>query len=114
MDNTTIRQDIEHALKAISAAPIADADHVCCGNFGRIDFLLEAGKRLGRRELIAEAQHRASEIIRIEAKHGAYQVRAHVPGLPANPSFFQGTSGIGYLQLRLAFPDWLPCVLLWE
>jgi len=27
---------------------------------------------------------------------------------------FQGTAGLGYALLRLAHPDLLPCVLLWE
>jgi lantibiotic modifying enzyme len=31
-----------------------------------------------------------------------------------NPSFFQGTAGIGYELLRMARPDLLPSVLLWE
>jgi lantibiotic modifying enzyme len=30
------------------------------------------------------------------------------------PGFFQGMAGIGYALLRLAHPDLLPSVLLWE
>jgi lantibiotic modifying enzyme len=46
-------------------------------------------------------------------KMGGY----HFPNLPVfafSPSFFQGTAGIGYQLLRLAHPDALPSVLLWE
>jgi lantibiotic modifying enzyme len=31
-----------------------------------------------------------------------------------NPGFFQGKAGIGYELLRMARPDLLPSVLLWE
>jgi lantibiotic modifying enzyme len=31
-----------------------------------------------------------------------------------SPSFFQGTAGIGYELLRLAYSEVLPSVLLWE
>lgn len=31
-----------------------------------------------------------------------------------SPGFFQGAAGIGYELLRLAHPDHLPSVLLWE
>jgi lantibiotic modifying enzyme len=31
-----------------------------------------------------------------------------------NPGFFQGASGIGYQLLRLACPEHIPSVLLWE
>jgi lantibiotic modifying enzyme len=28
--------------------------------------------------------------------------------------FFQGTAGLGYSLLRMARPEQLPCVLLWQ
>jgi lantibiotic modifying enzyme len=31
-----------------------------------------------------------------------------------NPGLFQGMAGIGYQLLRLACPDELPSLLLWE
>ena len=34
--------------------------------------------------------------------------------LAYNPGFFQGASAIGYELLRLAYPDQLLSVLLWE
>ena len=64
--------------------------------------------------VIAEARDRASFVVRCAAKDGNFNLRAHAPGLPANPSFFQGTAGIGYMLLRLAEPERLPCALLWE
>ena len=95
--------------------PLQEADHLCCGNFGRIDFLLEAGTRLDRWHLIGDARHLASEIVAGRAtKCGKFQLYAEAPGLPANPSFFQGTAGIGYTLLRLAELGRLPCVLLWQ
>ena len=101
-----MRIDLENALNTTRAHPLQSVDHLCCGNMGRADILLEAGRQLARPELIAAARGITLE--------GAYQL---LPGLPKEalfPGFFQGSAGIGYTLLRQAFPDQLPCVLAWR
>jgi hypothetical protein len=43
--------EIEAALATTRDARPLSLDHLCCGNMGRINFLLTAGLRLGRPEL---------------------------------------------------------------
>ena len=113
-DTPTVRHDISTALETTLAAPDRELDHICCGNLGRVDFLLEAGKRLARPDLLDEARRRAGQIVRRAERMGTYRLHAHVQGMTDSPSLFQGTAGIGYELLRLAEPDRVPCVLLWE
>ena len=39
---------------------------------------------------------------------------ANLPRSASNPGLFQGYAGIGYELLRLAAPESIPSVLLWE
>ncbi|MBD0346559.1 MAG: hypothetical protein ICV63_17380, partial [Coleofasciculus sp. Co-bin14] len=87
-------------------------DHLCCGNFGRIEVLLVAAKTLGREELFKTACLQASSVVALAEQIGAYKLFDNLPTSVFSPSFFQGTAGIGYELLRLASPEILPSVLL--
>jgi lantibiotic modifying enzyme len=116
LDTPAIRQDIEAAL-ALTAQTLTDAhkhaDHVCCGNLGRIEVLLAAGVNLARPELVAAAQRAAAQVVAYARRRGYHFSNALPHGLLA-PGLFQGAAGIGYELLRLAFPQRLPVILLWE
>jgi lantibiotic modifying enzyme len=107
LDNKEIHQDIEMALKTTQDFGISAIDHLCCGNFGRIEFLLEASCQLKRPELLDEALLKASLLVKQFEKTDSF---ADV----YDPSFFRGIAGIGYELLRLAEPNSLPSVLLWN
>jgi len=117
MDTPQVRKDIEVALATTQRA-LADqqhhADHVCCGNMGRIEMLLTAGIRLARPELAAAARREASRVVARAAQSEGYRLSAALPRGVHSPGFFQGAAGVGYELLRLAYPDRLPSVLLWE
>ncbi len=53
----------------------------------------------------------AAQVVARAKQRGTF---GYSPLLGYNPGFFQGASGIGYELLRLAYPDQLPSVLLWE
>lgn len=107
LDTSELRQEIETALTTTQQFGLSELDHLCCGNFGRIDFLLVAARQLFRPTLLDEAQKKASLVVsRTEKTHSFRGVY--------DPSFFRGIAGIGYELLRLAQPDLLPSVLLWE
>ncbi len=114
LDSPSIRKDIAIAIQTTLASPPSEVDHLCCGNLGRIDFLLEASLRVERPDLLDEARRRAAEIVRRAVHAGRFCLHAQAPGVTDSPSFFQGTAGIGYALMRLAEPKGLPCVLLWE
>jgi len=106
-------RDLDTAANWLAVEPASPSDHLCCGEFGRIEMLLEAGVRTGRLEWIAAAHHRAGNAF---ARAGGAEFWCTIGSLENNfvPGLFDGLSGIGYQMLRLAEPDSLPSVLLWE
>jgi lantibiotic modifying enzyme len=112
MDLPGIRDDIHSALITTRNAGLLDRDHLCCGNSGLAETLLTAGIKLQDRELTQDA-------LRIMSKLTA---RANLRGSASiasghgffNPSLFQGAAGVGYQLLRVARPDIIPSVLLFE
>lgn len=111
LDTPEIRQDIEAAITTTLNYGLSDIDHLCCGNMGRVEFLFTAGRKLNRPELVDAAMKLASQVVTRAEQKGHY---GYGSILDFHPSFFQGASGIGYELLRLAYPDQLPSVLLWE
>lgn len=107
LDTSEIQQEIETALTTTQQFGLSEVDHLCCGNFGRIDFLLVAACQLLRPRLLDEARKKAALVISRAEKPDSFR------GV-YDPSFFRGIAGIGYELLRLAEPNLLPSVLLWE
>ena len=108
-----ILQDVEVALQTTQKYGLQGVDHLCCGNFGRIEVLLLAAQKLSSPQLLETAQKQAACVVAQADKMGAYQLFGNLPNL-FSPGFFQGTAGIGYELLRLAYPEVLPAVLLWD
>lgn len=114
LDTDHIRKDIEAALRTTRAFGVQGVDHLCCGNLGRADLLLVAASRLSRPELSVAASKRAWQVLKNAGHTGAFVLHPQLPMGVYSPGFFQGTAGIGYALLRMAQPDVLPSVLLWE
>ncbi len=110
----TVRDEIEVALATTRRHTRQEADHLCCGNFGRIEFLLVAGTVTDRPDLVAEARQCAAARVRDSERNGGYDLMRRLPRWVGNPGFFQGSSGIGYELLRIAQPADLPILLLRE
>lgn len=85
-------------------------DHVCCGNFGRIEFLLAAAESL-RDQAVADAAARLAARVKLRAG-GSGSYRFIAGENQQNPGFFFGIAGIGYEFLRLAMPGAYGSVLL--
>ncbi|KST69184.1 type 2 lanthipeptide synthetase LanM family protein [Mastigocoleus testarum] len=114
LDSEVIRQDIEAALQTTGKIALHNIDHLCCGNLGYSEVFLIAGSQLQREELIELAQKQAAYVVERSEKTGYFQIfPGDFRGI-YNPGFFQGTAGIGYQFLRLAYPELLPSVLLWQ
>jgi lantibiotic modifying enzyme len=104
LETPAIEHDIEVAINSAREHFNCPKDDLCCGTFGLIELLLVAANAKSRPELIDEAKRRAASAVeRLSPEDQMY-----------HPGFFQGISGIGYGLLRLAEPQALPCVLLWE
>jgi len=114
------RSELEAAVSIVrnarwSAAP----DTVCCGNMGRLDFLLAVSVQFpGSRDFPSFAdlpgvvRERAEAIIAGYRHRGSFRFASHAE--IESPGFFQGLAGIGYQLLRLLHPDQLSSVLLLE
>ena len=107
LDTQQIRADVDHAVDVVMRLELTGADHLCCGNLGRIELLLAAG-------LTDEARCRAQVVVDRAAATGSFELPSSLPGRVHMPGFFMGMSGIGYALLRIAHPDVLPSALLWE
>jgi type 2 lantibiotic biosynthesis protein LanM len=114
------RNELEKAVSIVRNAQWTGVtDAVCCGNMGRLEFLLAVSNQYsGSGDFPASAdlpgvirQH-AEKMIVSYRKKGSFQFASHVQLEP--PGFFQGLSGIGYQLLRILHPARLPSVLMFE
>lgn len=100
------------ALEITRTAPLSPIDHLCCGNLGRAEVLLNASRRLGEPSLRAEALALAGRVLWRAGPAGRFGCLPAGGGDLFDPSFFKGEAGIGFGLLRLAASDLLPCPLL--
>jgi type 2 lantibiotic biosynthesis protein LanM len=114
LDTPEIRQEIAIALKTTQKFAVWGVDHLCWGNLGRIETLLVAAQTLKQPELLGFVNQATSQIIAQAEAQGKFNLFADSRHSVYNPGFFHGTSGIGYELLRIAYPNVLPSVLLWQ
>src|SRR4029077_19307861 len=111
LDTPEIRRDIAAAIAATRSEPLTAIDHLCCGNLGRAEILLQASRALADPGLAEAARSLAGRVLQ-RAAGGLFRCVPHGGGGLTDPSFFRGEAGIGFALLRLADPDALPCPLL--
>jgi type 2 lantibiotic biosynthesis protein LanM len=114
LDDPAVRQEIGTAIETTLACGVQAVDQLCCGNFGRVELLLQAGARLGRPELADAARAQTSAVLARVRQGRPLCYLASVSAPVYNPGLFQGAAGIGYQLLRLAHADRVPSVLLLE
>ena len=104
--------DIDAAISTTVAVAGGENDQLCCGAMGRTELLLSAARRRGRPELEHAALEIAGSVLRRAERSGSFGFG--LKGTVDNPALFQGAAGIGYQLLRLAAPEKVPSLLLWE
>lgn len=107
-----VHRDIDRALDGIDSTILTGLDHVCCGNFGRVELLLQAGRTLDEPKYKNQARRLAISSLRRAEKEGQFFTQWQT-NYWYNPGFFTGEAGIGYSLLQLADSS-LPRVLLWQ
>ena len=107
-DSPEVREDICAALATVRAQGIGSKDGLCCGTLGRGELLLAVERN------DPAALDLASGVVEKSHRSGGYSTSGKAGQEFFDPSFFQGLSGIGYQLLRIAHPDRLPGVLVWE
>jgi type 2 lantibiotic biosynthesis protein LanM len=102
--------DVRTAVSATKSYSSNSKDFYCCGNSGRLDFLVEASRILRDEDLFSYARKKVEALIMQKNASGHYQTQ-DIPDIATeDPSMFRGTSGIGYLLLRCLDPG-LRCVI---
>ncbi|HEX7239149.1 MAG TPA: lanthionine synthetase LanC family protein [Longimicrobiaceae bacterium] len=111
-DESEVVGDLLAALRKTAQRVTRTSDNLCCGNFGRMDFLLEAGRRLGNASLERQAQAAALQRVASAEKHPFVVPEHGADGEHFRTGLWQGTPGIGYQLLRLDDPARFPSLLL--
>lgn len=115
LKNNQIFSSLERALQQCLSTSLSGPDQVCSGIAGRLDFLVEASQRAGYGpQVLAAARKQAGWCINRAKRNSGFYLHPHLPAGAFLPSFYEGLAGIGYQFLRLAFPEKLPSVLLWN
>lgn len=96
------RDDLRVALEGTRRSRL-EAGHLCCGQAGLDEVLLELGRRTHDESLAAEARARGLARVRAARREG-WRVRPGIPPHVSVPGMMQGLSGIGYGLLRLGSP----------
>jgi lantibiotic modifying enzyme len=112
-DESDIVSDLQLALRRVAARPAHGNDSLCCGTFGRVDFLLEASARLDNSSLLTVALSQASVAV-ARAEASGFRLAPNTDGPHAAGGLWQGQTGIGYALLRLANRGTLPCIMMWQ
>jgi type 2 lantibiotic biosynthesis protein LanM len=114
-DDPEVAGEIDVALTTTAALPGNPGDHLCCGNIGRCEVLLTAGRRLARQSAIDAATALATRVEQQVLRRQRFQfVASGYEYIVFDATFFHGLSGIGYQLLRLAAPSDLPSVMAFE
>ncbi|NEV65102.1 type 2 lanthipeptide synthetase LanM [Thiorhodococcus minor] len=112
--DASLHQDWRAGLACIAHTGDLGVDHLCCGNLGLAEVLLESSRLENDAGLHKAALARAAAVLQRRAEATGYRLFSVLGGQALNPGFFQGIAGIGYQLLRLARPEPLPSVLLFE
>lgn len=103
--------DVARALEGAERLWPCDVDSLCCGALGMVELSCDAGRALGRPDLVAAARRRLGAIIGAAAARGDYRWNGGEGRF--NPGLFRGLSGVGYTCLRQVHAT-LPNILVWE
>jgi type 2 lantibiotic biosynthesis protein LanM len=113
-EDSAFAGEIEAAIHATRHYGLRRADHLCCGNFGRIDLLVEAGHRLGDAGLLGTAAAAAEARLDLRERTGSFGLSCDDAPEWLKPSLFRGIAGVGYELLRIAAPADVASVLIWN
>ena len=109
IDDATIREEIEVALKTTITEGFGWNHSLCHGDLGNLETLLMATQVLDDPQHREQLEHLTAMILQSIDTYGwvtGVPLRVETPGL------MMGLAGIGYELLRLAEPDKVPSVLL--
>ena len=106
----TTFDDIDAAIATTAGNGLTEIDDLCCGNFGRLETLVEAARRLSRNDLDTLARRQAAWLVRKAGRDGSYQIPPRLPrGVQPRPvqgnrrgRLLAAASGVRVAALRVA------------
>lgn len=99
-------------FETVTELPLSPSDHLCCGNSGRIDALIELERTSSPGGPCGAALRIAQNMYtRRMQNRGWALLPMGIPGI-GNHTLFRGTAGIGYEFLRLTDPTRIPSILV--
>jgi class II lanthipeptide synthase len=108
IDDPEIRREIEAAVRTTLRHGFGLNHSLCHGDLGNLEFLLEAGRVLGDRELLRRVEQFTAAILDSIDQYG---LLCGTPKAIETPGLMTGIAGIGYELLRLAAPEQVPSIL---
>src|SRR5262249_26784219 len=111
LSTDVVLTDIRNALAGTEADWPSPTDTLCCGTLASIEFLWEAGRVLGRDDLVEQASQRMLSVAETARSTGDYRWTSGTSRF--NIGLFRGVAGVGYTALRRVDTS-LPNVLIWE
>jgi lantibiotic modifying enzyme len=112
LDTPQIGKGVTHGLSATLVAGLQGVDTLCCGAMGRVEALVVASKELRDFLFLRHAHKIASFVLRLSTD-GTVRVVTKKNTLHCIVSA-RDVSELASEFLRLASPDSLPSLLLWE
>ncbi len=107
-DDPEIRREIEAAVRTTLRHGFGFNHSLCHGDLGNLEFLLEAGRALGDRELFRRAEQFTAAVLDSIDQYG---LLCGTPKAIETPGLMTGIAGIGYGLLRFAAPEQVPSIL---
>lgn len=107
LDPQARRCEIARAVDATLARGFGDNHCLCHGDLGNLDFLLQAGQALSRRDWNVAVERLTLRIVD-DVEHSGWRCGINKP--VDTPGLMTGLAGIGYGMLRLAHPETVPSV----
>lgn len=108
-----VEPGLSRAIEGRRSDRLGELDNLCCGNAGRVEFLLAAAESLEESTYREQARSLAAAIAGRADERGRFSLQSHTANL-YDPTLFQGTTGVGYATLRARRPDLVPAVVRWE
>jgi lantibiotic modifying enzyme len=112
-----VQEEVQKTLSRVQSYGLGErelggSDDLCYGHAGMIEMLLSAYERLGDIRSLEAALTLMERIRQRKCSKGRYDFSLTRGTEIFSPSLFQGVAGVGYMLLRLAAPERLPCLLL--
>lgn len=107
-------KDTKNVISLIQSESTDKLDFYCCGNAGKIDFLLDAFAILKEDDILDLVKKKIEKLIQKKESIGNYITHEATAIKSENFSFFRGLSGIGYVMLKSKNPNNFPSIGLFS